>query len=139
MRAVQSVAIEEHEVRFRRAVQCFVDAKQSLYRCPSAALGLRVQTANTDDPRCGIGVATGWRRLTRRSLRRLCLPSRLGGAASASESLTFATGGSLRFAGLLARRRRGFRRFCPTLAGRPARGPPSLDFRHAITDNLLQM
>jgi chloramphenicol 3-O-phosphotransferase len=56
VRAVQAVAIEEHQVRYRGAVQRLIDAKKVLDGCPGAAFGLRVQSANADNARWFVSV-----------------------------------------------------------------------------------
>src|SRR5436190_6203353 len=48
VRAVQAMAIEEHQMRHRRAVQRLIDAKKVLDGRPSAAFGLWIQSPNAD-------------------------------------------------------------------------------------------
>jgi hypothetical protein len=78
VRAVQAVAIEEHQVRHGRAIERFVHAKKVLDRCSGAAFRLWVQTAHTNDAWYNVSVAADGP-LARRLLRRLRLSSRLGG------------------------------------------------------------
>src|SRR6476620_5404712 len=56
VRAVQAVAIEEHQVRHRRAVLRLIDAKKVLDRCPGAAFRLWIQSPDADYPRRFINV-----------------------------------------------------------------------------------
>jgi hypothetical protein len=53
------MAIEEHQVRYRCAVERLVDAKQALDRCSGAALRLWVQAADAHDARYCVSVTTG--------------------------------------------------------------------------------
>jgi len=106
MLAVQSVPIEKDEVRARRSIDRFVDAKQVLDRSPRATLGARVERS---DPNHSSGLAE------------------LGLASSTAWQAP---------RGLCTARLRGLPRRCPWPA--PAT-PPLLDFRHATTDNELQM
>jgi len=57
VRAVQAVSIEEHQVRYRCAVQRFIDAKKVLDRCPSAAFGLWIQSPDANDSWWFVSVA----------------------------------------------------------------------------------
>ena len=139
---VQSVPIEEDEVRPGNSVDHFVDAKKVLDRSSCAAFRARVERSDAGNAhrcitravasaplggssRCGLAAATlcCLRRLRRLGKRPrphtdLCLRSRTRRRTSA----------------------RGTLRFRPVCAGRPTRiAPPMLDFRHATTDNELQM
>jgi hypothetical protein len=51
MLAIQSVTIEEHEMRDLRAVQRFVHAEHPLHRRGRAAFGTRVQGAHANGAR----------------------------------------------------------------------------------------
>jgi len=132
------VSIEEHQVCHRCAVQRFIDAKKVLDRCPSAAFGLWIQSPDPNHPRWLIRVA-GAGLLARRLLRGLRLSPRLRGSAVAGALPACLTSPFRGSTGSFARLGYGSHRFRPMLAGRPAGGPPSLDFRHFITDNQLQL
>ena len=105
MLAVQSVPIEEHEVRARRSIDRFVDAKQVLDRRPGAAFRAGVERS---DPN---------------------YPSGFSERGLASSSAPRAP------RGLCTARLRVLPR-CPRFSSAT---PPLLDFRHATTDNELQM
>ena len=53
--AVQTVPIEEHQVRSRRAFDRFVDAKETFDGCPTPTLGLRVELAEPNGSRRRLG------------------------------------------------------------------------------------
>jgi len=59
VRAVQAVAIEEHHVRHRRAVQRLIDAKKVLDRCSSAAFRLWIQSPDADYARWLVSMPGG--------------------------------------------------------------------------------
>jgi len=130
--AVQSVAIEKHEMRRQSSVDGLVNSEQALDRSTRAAFRLRVQCADLHSP--------DWR-LTLLSLRSALRRAfwLLPGAISRTPlgSLRSATVSTL--ATRLIARHRCYR-VRPTTVGRPTRAAPwLLDFRHSTTDNQLQM
>jgi len=133
------VPIEEHEVRARGPVDGLVYAKKVLDRRAGAAFGAWIERSDAD---FADGLVFGTTPACRGSASRrrsLCTPSfrglpRLGRWPRSSTD--FPRPGLTRLRELTS----GTVRRRPLIAGRPARTvPPLLDFRHATTDNELQM
>ena len=109
--AVQTMSVEEHEVRHETPFDRFIYPEESFHRCSGAALRLGVQDTNADRARGLVNheCAPGLRD------RSVLLPA-----------------GCLRFSP-------GLRAFAAP-GDRPTRSaPPLLDFRHPVTDNQLRM